>query len=190
MIDVQTVKLLFLFLSWKTLHFSSVALPLFFILSRVPEQYWQLLSNWAVLTLRAAAACRNRLASDVSSPLGRRFDTLRAQWGGAKVHWIVNPILCYSDFPGCTLSLSNKIKHMSEHETYCVAQDNYWSCKTVKDHCDIHLILASCICMCLHGQMNFVPNMFISSFTVLDLYGITQKSFRRHRQVSLLVNPT
>ena len=136
----------------------------------------------------AAAACRNRQASDVSSPLGRGLDTLCAQWGGAKVHWIVNSILCYSGFPGCTPSLSNKIKHMSEHETYYAAQGNYWSCKTAKDHSDIHLILALRIRKHLHGQRNPVPNVFIFSFTVLDLYGIIQKPFRRHSKVSLPAN--
>lgn len=88
-------------------------------------------------------------------------------------------------FPGCTPSISNKIKHLSEHETYCAAQDNYWSCKTVKDHCDIHLILALYICVHLDGQWNFVPNILICSFTDLGLCAITQKSNGRHRKTDI-----
>lgn len=72
------------------------------------------------------------------------------------------------------------------HETYCAAQDNYWPCKTVKDHCDIHLILVKCICMHWHGQRNFVPSMFVSSLVVLDSYSIAQKCFRRCRKVFTL----
>ena len=74
----------------------------------VPEQYWQLLSNQAAFTLRAAAVCRNRQPPRASSPLGRQVDTLHVQWRGAKVHSIVNPILCYFDFPGRTQFLSSK----------------------------------------------------------------------------------
>lgn len=143
----------------KGTEVNSMAFPLFFTLNWVPEHYWQLLSNWTMFTLGAAAVCSNRGASDVSSPLGRGPDTLYAQWQGAKVHWTVNPILCYSYFPGCTSCPSNKIKCMSERETYCALQDNYWSQKTVRDHCDIHLILEWSLFMHLHGQRNFASNV-------------------------------
>lgn len=125
-IDVETVKLLFLFLAWKSMRTKSVASPIVLYPKSVPEQYWQLLSNRAAFTLRTAAACRNRQPPGVSSPLGRQVDTLHVQWRGAKVHWIVNPILCCFDFPGGTQFLSSK------NQAYAQAW-NLW-CRIIIDH--------------------------------------------------------
>lgn len=125
-IDVQTVKLLFLFFAWKSRQKKSMASPIVLYPKSVPEQYWQLLSKRVAFTLRAAAACRNRQPPNASSPLGRQVDTLHVQWRGAKVHWIVNPILCYFDFPGRTQFLSNK------NQAYARAW-NLW-CRIIIDY--------------------------------------------------------
>lgn len=103
----------------------SMASPSVLYPKSVPEQYWQLLSNQAAFTLRAAAACRNRQPPRASSPLGRQADTLHVQWRGAKVCWIVNPILCYFDFPGRAQFLSSK------NQAYATAW-NLW-CRIIID---------------------------------------------------------
>ena len=125
-IDVYTVKLLFLFLALKSMQTKTMASLIVLYPKSVPEQYWQLLSNQAAFTLRAAAVCRNRQPPRASSPLGRQVDTLHVQWRGAKVHSIVNPILCYFDFPGRTQFLSSK------NQAYARAW-NLW-CRIIIDH--------------------------------------------------------
>lgn len=96
----------------------------------LPEQYWQLLSNQATVTLSAAAACRNRPAGCLlPGETGWHTACSTTGWEGLRN--------CQPNFMLFRFSRMHtapfKLKSNIWQSTKLTLQDNYWSWQTLKE---------------------------------------------------------